>query len=434
MASLQIAALTVTAILLAAPALAATPARLDTSEVRQWRQDLEFVRREMPAQHANLFHTMTPARFDSALAAIESGLPRLSRAQVIVELMRLDALVADGHSNVSAWRDTAIRFHELPVSLYEFEDGLFVRAATAAHADLVGGRVLKIGDSDVDDALARMRPLIGHDNEMGIRAWAPVLLVMPEVLYAVGLLADPARVPIQVELGGRRRDVMLEPAGPFPMRTGETDRSWMTRAGWVDARGRKTPRWLSDPANTYWYEAIPAGRSLYCQVNAIQQAPGDSLAAFMARALAAADSTGAERFVLDLRLNGGGDGYLVRDILLPLIKSHYDAPGRLYVITGRRTWSAAQMLICELEKYTHARFVGEPSSSRGNLYGDSKRIVLPNSRVTVRVSSLYWQYWDPRDDRPWIPVDIAAPLTFQAYEAAADPALEAALAGGRRAP
>ena len=85
------------------------------------------------------------------------------------------------------------------------------------------------------------------------------------------------------------------------------------------------------------------------------------------------------------------------------------------------------MLISEIEKYTNAVFVGEPSASRGNHYGDSYRIVSPNSRVTLRVSSLYWQFWDPRDRRPWIAPSVPTSLTLADYQAGRDPALEAAI-------
>ena len=173
----------------------------------------------------------------------------------------------------------------------------------------------------------------------------------------------------------------------------------------------------SDPQNKYWYRYLPETRSLYCQLNTIQQKPDDSLRVFVTRAIAAADSSGAEQFVLDLRLNGGGNGEWNRDILRCLIKSRYDAPGRLVVITGRRTWSAAQMLMNHLENWADVVFVGEPSASRGNVYGDSKKILLPNSRVTVRVSSLYWQQSDPRDAREFIQVSVWAPLTFADYVA-----------------
>jgi C-terminal processing protease CtpA/Prc len=263
---------------------------------------------------------------------------------------------------------------------------------------------------------------------MGVRAYTPFLLAMPEILQATGIVPDMQRVTLTVDIGGKRRDVTLAPAGLFPMMTGDIDRSWMKRAGWVDARDRQPdPLWLSDPANLYWYRYLPESRVLYCQINTIQQKPTDSLRGFMARAIATADSVGADRFVLDLRLNGGGNGDFNKQILLPLIKSKYDTPGHFYVLTGRRTWSAAQMLVTELQKYTTAVFVGEPTASKGNAFGDSYRIVMPNSGVTVRVSTLWWQYLDPRDKRAMIDPQIKVPLSFADYAAGRDPILEAAL-------
>src|SRR5689334_433552 len=104
--------------------------------------------------------------------------------------MKLAALVGDGHSNVATCRDPVIKFHEVPISLYLFSDGLYVRATTTSQAKLLGAKVTKSGGVPVDDALRRVDPLIGRDNAMGPKVWAPVLLVMPEVLHAVGLSAS----------------------------------------------------------------------------------------------------------------------------------------------------------------------------------------------------------------------------------------------------
>jgi hypothetical protein len=185
--------------------------------------------------------------------------------------------------------------------------------------------------------------------------------------------------------------------------------------------------WLSDQTNPYWFKYLGDSRTLYCQINTIQQKSSDPLPAFIERAIATADSGGAERFVLDLRRNGGGDGTLNPLIFLPLIKSRYDIAGHLYVITSRRTFSAAQMLVTEMQKYTTAIFVGEPTSSHANVFGDSYRIVMPNSRVTVRVSTLWHQYLGTRDDHPIVEPKFAAPLTFADYAAGRDAALEAVI-------
>ncbi|MFL5501521.1 MAG: hypothetical protein ACJ79Q_09830 [Gemmatimonadaceae bacterium] len=402
---------------------------LDSTEVRRWREDLVVLRREMPAHHANLFHAMTRAQFDSALNSIDAQLPTRARHQVIVELQKLAAVIGDGHSNVGPWRDSAIAFHTLPVALYWFTEGIIVRAADSAHASLVGARVVAINGVPVDSVTARIRPLISHDNDMGVRAFTPFFVVMPEILQATGIASVMQRIRFTLESAGRRRDVVLEPSGLFPMLIGDIDRSWLKRPGWVDARDRApTPLWLSDPLNLYWYKYLPETRTLYTQINTIQQKPTDSLRAFITRAIAAADSAGAAKFVLDLRLNGGGNGDFNRQIFLPLIKSRYDVPGRLYVLTGRRTWSAAQMLVTEMQKYTTAIFAGEPTASKGNAFGDSYRIVMPNSKVTVRVSTLWWQYLDPRDKREMIEPAIKAPLSFADYSAGKDAALDAVIA------
>jgi hypothetical protein len=379
----------------------------------------------MPAQHANLFHAMRREQFDSALNAIRGRLPALTRQGVVVELERLAAMIGDGHSNVSPWRDTVVRFHSLPVAFYRFSDGYYVRSATKENAGLLGARLLRIGTASIDSAEAAVSPLISRDNAMGLLMYTPLLLQMPEVLHALGLSRDPNGAVLVLDVNGKQRTVTLTAGAVFPNLSGDADKSWNSRPGWVDLRDRApAPLWLSRTADTYWFTYVPAGKLLYCQINEIQER-GEKLQTFLDRALAAADSAHAERFVLDLRLNGGGNGYFNRTIVRALARSRFDERGRLFVITGRRTFSAAEMLIDDLQKWSNPIFVGEPSSSRGNAYGDSKRLVLPNSGITLRVSSLWWQYWDPRDKRPWIVTDIPAPLTVRDYEAGRDPALEA---------
>ena len=46
-------------------------------------------------------------------------------------------------------------------------------------------------------------------------------------------------------------------------------------------------------------------------------------------------------------------------------------PGHLFVIIGRRTFSAAQNTVNMIEKNTNATFVGEPTGSRPNFVGES---------------------------------------------------------------
>jgi hypothetical protein len=129
-----------------------------------------------------------------------------------------------------------------------------------------------------------------------------------------------------------------------------------------------------------------------------------------------------------VRLNGGGNNFLNRSLLRGIIRTtKIDQPGKLFVIIGRQTFSAAQDFVGELENYTNAIFVGEPTGESPNQFGDPAPIVLPNSGITVRASTLWWQFADPRDARKWTGPQIAAELTSADYRNNIDPALNAIL-------
>ncbi|HEX7313007.1 MAG TPA: tetratricopeptide repeat protein [Pyrinomonadaceae bacterium] len=414
---------------------APTTAIVSPAEAEKWREDLRHMAREMEARHKNLFHTMTREQFDAAVKKLHERIPALARHQIIVELARIAASVGDGHTNVAPTRDPKIGFRTLPFKLYLFKDGLFVRAAERGHAELLGARVVKIGDATPEDAINRARDIVGRDNEMGVRFFAPLLLAMPEVLHTLGLSESPEAARFTFEKSGRQQFVTLKPHGPADLLPPDTDLSWLPKEGWVDMRdGTPPPPWLKDPKNKFWFERLPDSKVVYAQVNEVGDKSDESLADFSKRLLAYVEANDVDKLVLDLRLNRGGNGSLLRPLVVGLIKSKVNQRGRLFVLMGRSTWSAAQFLLNRLENYTEALFVGEPSGSRGNAYGDSRRITLPNSGVTVRVSIYYWQEWDPWDVRPWTAPDVTAEMSSEDYRAGRDPALGAALAYVARKP
>lgn len=404
-------------------------------ETRRWAEDLEVFAAELPRRHVNAFHTMSRQSFDSAVASLRQRLPALHRHEIIVELARIVALVGDGHTNIYPTRDTVIAFHVLPVSFYQFSDGLHIRAAHESKRELVGARVLAIGGVPIDSAYAMVRTMVGRDNEQGARYFVPLLLGMTEVLDAFGLAIDSTRATVLIEQDGVRRSVELQAfakAGPSP---GDTDAGFDKRPGWLDARDASpTPLWLSqDRREGAWLRFLPAERVMYAQVNAIRDGPEETLEQFADRLRREVEQSNAERLVLDLRFNRGGNGGLMRSLVRNIIKmDRIDRPGGLYVIIGRSTWSAAQFLVDALEKYTSPTFVGEPTGSRGNHYGDSRVFTLPNSRVSVRTSIYYWQEWHPLDRRPWTAPHLPAELTFEDYRAGRDPAMAAILADTAR--
>jgi tetratricopeptide (TPR) repeat protein len=408
---------------------------IDKVEAEKWREDLRFMAQEMPKRHKNLFHTMTRQQFDDAVRKLDERIPSLSRHQIIVELARIVAMVGDGHTSINLLFDSKINFRYYPIALYLFKDGLFVYAADQQYGAIVGARVVKIGNASAEQALNAVKDLIARDNEMGFKDRAPLLLTTPEVLHAVGLVEDMEKARFAVERQGQQSVVELKPV-PATRPVGDNwalGRNFSRLPTWVDAReSAKSPvplsLWLKDPQNYFWFEYLEDNRTVYVQYNGIANKENETIADFARRVFAFVDSHPVDRFVLDLRWNSGGNNYLNKPLLLGIIKSNkIDQRGKLFAIIGRHTFSAAQNLVNDLEKYTNVTFVGEPTAERPNFYADAARIVLPNSGIGVRASALWWQDLDSRDTRQWTGPHVAVELASKDYIDGSDPVMKTIL-------
>jgi hypothetical protein len=396
------------------------------SDVIRWREDLAFYREQMPKKHGNLFHTMTRDQFNASIDALENRLPQLTDNQVKTEIMRLVAQVSDGHTRL---RQETMGNHMLPVRLHYFSDGLFVEAGDKKFASIVGGKVLRIGTMSADAAYGTVRPLVpvDRDNEYRRKLLAPETLVTPEVLQAIGASTRDDVVEVTVQKDGKTISAEL-PGGAF--------RPWVNHGwpadpdGWINARAaakNPTPLWLQHTDKNYWHTYLPNENTLYVQYNEVHdQAGGEPISEYFPRIFKEAEQRNVQRVVLDVRLNGGGNNEVNRPIWHALISSeHLNQKGKLWVLIGPKTFSAAMDFVDDLELNTNALFAGEPTGESPNQWGDPANLKLPNSGIVIQAATLWWQLQDPRDDREYRAPDLSVPLAFSDYVNNVDPVMEA---------
>lgn len=403
-------------------------------EAERWREDLRYMAQEMPKRHKNLFHTMSRQQFDEAVRKLDERIPVLERHQIIVEMARIVAMVGDGHTVIRGlFYGEKVGFRYYPLALYLFKDGLFVYATDRQYANAVGGRVIKIGNASAEEAIDAVKDLVFRDNEMTIKERVPLLLTTPEVLHAVGLIKEMGKTRFVIERQGKQETIELKPVnGQRPSNDNwALGQRFSKLPGWIDARGTPSPLWLKNPENYFWFEYLEDSRTVYVQYNDCankENKEKETVADFAKRVFTLVEAHTVDRFVLDLRWNTGGNNYLNKPILLGIIKSNkIDQRGKLFTIIGRRTFSAAQNLVNDLENYTNTIFVGEPTAGNPNFYGDPAGIELPNSQIVVGVSTLWWQDLDSRVTRLWTGPHIAVELAFEDYRTNSDPVMKAIL-------
>jgi hypothetical protein len=424
--------------LASALALGGAAAQEAASGPAAWRTDLELLAEELPRRHPLPFANIARADWDAAVADLDARLPSLDRNEWVVELQRLVALLGDAHTALDPRVlppppfppfpiDPAGRGY-YPLDFFLFDDGLFIRRASPEYASLAGARVVRIGDATTDEALAAVGTTISHENEWWIKASAPWRLTIPETLDGLGLLGDGFRLELVIERDGETETVTVT---PVERRTAQGHGGGrIDRTGWSDMlESSEPPLWLRHPDRLLWYEYLPDTQMLYVRYRAIASPPhGPSNREFWDEVFSVADGREVGRFVIDLRHNGGGNGFFNRNVVQQLVRRpEIDRPDVLYVIIDRGTFSAAQQLTNDLEWWTQATFVGEPTGQKPSQFGDHRPLVLPNSGITVNISTVFHQAPNPLDQRDFVPPDIYTPLTSSDYRSGNDPALAAIL-------
>ena len=334
-------------------------------------------------------------------------------------LGRLFHAADDGHTAVIPAYSEAPEFTaQYPLRLRRFEDGLYVVAAKEDATALLGARLTAVGGEPVERILRGFAAAQAAGNRAWPANWTALGLTRPG--WLIGLDVIPADVSARVRFegvdGSGRRAVALLAAS-------KDGQQGLTSVG----REQSLLESLSDGAANFVAE-VDEGRALALVVGAMEDSDVESFEAFTAEAAAAVNSTTAARVVVDLRDNGGGNNMLAEPLRRTLVKSRFNRPGGLYVLTSPQTFSAAMNFATRLERETDALFVGEPTGGAPNHYGDAKFARAPVSKLPYLISTLRWQDSTPFDARPWILPDLPAPPRYADYRAGRDAALEAALA------
>jgi hypothetical protein len=427
------------------PALAAS--------VADWRADIDTVVRDVETIHPNAFTKTPRGKFEAAARDLKAALPRLTEEQRMARAMQLVALIGDGHTQLDPHRPDFADWY--PVRFYQFTDGYFITAAYKTDADLAGAKVLAIAGRPVGEVADAARTLEGSDNALNVTEHI-FALENAELMRALGYAGQDGSLPITVQLSdGRRAERNLKPHRADDPRYPKNDSTfdwrfssevygppigtlddWTTAyKGLSAAAYRKIDN--SRPIHftfrrPYVARAIPEQSAYYIGVNNIADwtASGKGFHAFFRDALAEIDTMKPRSVIIDLRYNPGGDGYLVPAVMHEFVKREDNPPWKhLYLLTGRKTFSAAVIFMAGFIYNVPCTIVGEPAGAPLDSYGDATDIDLDRTGMRLHVSTIWHKLEDQGERYTIMPVDVPAPFSFADYAAGRDPAIDAILNG-----
>jgi peptidase S41-like protein len=397
--------------------LRATPAAADAAG------DVRLLMSQIRQIHPNPFHATPEPVFQAAADELAARAPSLGDDELLVELMRFSSLLGerDGHSGIFPLDSNRRVLHLFPLFLYKFRDGLFVVSAPG-NRGLIGSKLIAIDGIPANELEQKVRPLVPRDNEATRTDRFMSFMLTAEVLHGLGLRpgTGPATFTLQ-RPGQAARDVVLAPvtAGAYLNRMKPEFPSFV-----YALPRRAAPLYLRRRGTAHYVTTLAKGRIVYIGYNLTL----GSTFELAQRVSKLAKRRQVRRVIVDVRLNPGGDNHTYVPLLAALRRKTVNRPGRLVVLIGRSTFSAAQNFITELERKTRATFIGETSGGSPNLYGDVQRVELPSAGVTVNVAAIWWQKSFAADTRVAIEPKVFVPLSSTAFFRGKDPVLVTAIA------
>ena len=381
--------------------------------------DLDGFLAELEMTHPEPFHSVSRVEFVLAMEDLKAGIATMVPAGALVETMRLTAMLSsegrDGHQFAIPHANAEGPI--LPFKIYEFDDGVFI---TADHGEqgLVGARLVGIGGHAIGEVLAAVEPLVPRDGPATVPSFRPFFTLRTHVLEGLGLIA-PGPVEIMVERGGATETLTVESISHAEFQ------AWGGQGGFTFLPESEALSYRRPSGATFWMEDLEGG-VLYLRYSAVVQVGAGQATELLERAAL------AEKVVLDLRHNPGGDNHTYTLLLGALQNETVNQPGRLFVLTDRVTFSAASNLATQIEQTTDAVFVGEAMGGGLNFWNDVKFHPMPHLPVPMRigVSTVYHQMSIPDDPRLTIDPDIDVPVLSSDYFSGRDPVLEAVRAAG----
>jgi hypothetical protein len=362
--------------ILLALAMASCTARPEKLELTaaQWHEDLRFFARELPRRHKNAFHHISKTQFDAQVDALDHRLETLDADAIYVGMSRIANLIGDAHTYLRVPHDDA----NFPFDFRKFGDVYRVTNAVAGQERALGARVLSVENVPLGAALQRAREQTPDDESEAYREpLAAQRLSIGIFLHGFGMTSD--RSVAHYGLSDDAGDFVLEVRAPPPGGGAPAAISLPKDAPLFQQQP-------SEPFHTVW---LADERTVYCNFRGYTDLSSHAKTLF---ALIAKEHP--DKLVVDLRSNGGGD-YTVglKSLVEPIrLMPSLNRKGHLFVLVGPFTFSAAMANAAHFRQQTAALLVGQPIGERPNSYQEVEEVVLPNSHLTLRYSTRYYEF------------------------------------------
>lgn len=334
---------------------------------KQYIDDLEFLKRELPKRHKNLFTKTSEEIFNDKVEKIKQKSKSLNNVNFEIELYKLIKEIDDEHTRIEPIYKTIF-----PVKFNFFKEGVFVTSTDVINSNLLYKKLNGIGNNPLKKIIKKFKKLFNDDNQSYFRVCFQNSINNPRILK--GLNISKSNLNSIFTLDGINYQIYSIQKEKFSSKPVS-----------------KLLRYSNN--DNYWYELIDNGKTLYFNYQSCSEQFEKPFEYFSNQLFKFIENKKPKKIIIDLRNNSGGNSAVLNPFLEKLQKNYLNKKGSLFVLIGKKTFSSALMNAVNLKRNYESILIGQSTSGNVNHYGETRGFRLPNSRIIVGYSTKYWEIW-----------------------------------------
>ena len=383
-----------------------------------WDSDINFIAKNLPEKHFNLFSVKSKEDFGKGIEKIRKNSSKLSDLEIAINLQQLIAACGDSHTKVK-WEQLIDRKQVLPLHSYWFKDGIYILSTTNKNKDILGHQLISINNIPVKEMVDSLCSLLTVDNQALVKKTIPKLLTSVELLTYFGFVKGQ-----EIKLGlknanGVKSEWNIKPA-PMNRKNRISFKpdsialcNKNERIYFVDYHQKEDGIYYLQ-----YNKCSSREREIMFGKKEAEKKP--SINEFAAKVLTVLDTKPIEKFVFDMRFNSGGGSNQGTKLIEKIAAIQQQKPElKLYVVLGRKTFSSAIINAMDFKKMTNAIFLGEETSGKPNHFGELKNFKLPSSGLMISYSTKYFKETD--EEMNSLKPDVELETSFEDYKRGIDP-------------
>ena len=381
-----------------------------------WKNDIDTLKVELPKKHINLFFHSSEQEYNTGLDKIKNQCDTLSDFEIVVKLQQQIAKLGDSHTRIDLFKFIKPELR-LPMSMYQFTDGVYILLASKDNSDLIGKKIVAINGYRIEQVIDSVNSLITCENEALKKEIFPLLITSTQLLDYFNFKKDGF---YYVDILGNDNMVITQKVNQSPIGTQlvSIDKDSLPYC-WSVKKTAFTKKYFDEGKILYvsYNKCVPV--SYLHDVGKIDTLHFED---FQEQIFLDLKNKGVKKLVFDMRFNGGGNSIYVSNFVKKLKRKGIDKKVKIFVIIGRSTFSSAILNTIDFEKNTSAITVGEETGGKPNHYGEIKGFILPSSKVEVIYSTKYFK--NIENDISTIVPKVTIQSSFQDFINGIDPVYE----------